>query len=114
MSGNGVKTGTNIIAVSYTHLLSRLVGNMVKVDGGRFQMGATSEQGSDANSKEKPVHEVTLSDYYMGKYEVRQSEWEVVMGSNPSRCLLYTSLFVGRRQWEYAEKGGFGSFVRFD
>ena len=65
-------------------ILSRLVGNMVKVDGGRFQMGATSEQGSDANDWEKPVHEVTLSDYYMGKYEVRQSEWKAVMGSNPS------------------------------
>ena len=66
-------------------ILSRLVGNMVQVEGGRFQMGGTPEQGSDANDWEKPVHEVTLSDYYMGKYEVRQSEWEVVMGSNPSR-----------------------------
>ena len=66
-------------------VLSRLVGNMVQVKGGRFQMGGTPEQGSDAYNNEKPVHEVTLSDYYMGKYEVRQSEWEVVMGSNPSR-----------------------------
>ena len=66
-------------------ILSRLVENMVQVEGGRFQMGGTPEQGSDANDWEKPVHEVTLSDYYMGKYEVRQSEWEVVMGSNPSR-----------------------------
>ena len=112
-------------------ILSRLVGNMVKVDGGRFQMGATSEQGSDANSKEKPVHEVTLSDYYMGKYEVRQSEWEVVMGSNPSRFkgedLPVEQVswedcheFIGRlnaltglnfklpteAQWEYAARGG--------
>ena len=56
-----------------------MVGNMVQVEGGRFQMGGTPEQGSDAYDWEKPVHEVTLSDYYMGKYEVRQSEWEAVM-----------------------------------
>ena len=33
-------------------------------------MGATSEQGSDADSDEKPVHSVTLSDYYIGETEV--------------------------------------------
>ena len=55
-------------------VLSRLVGNMVQVEGSSFQMGGTSEQGGDTYNNEKPVHEVTLSDYYMGKYEVRQSE----------------------------------------
>ena len=112
-------------------ILSRLVGNMVKVDGGRFRMGATSEQGNDAYNNEKPVHEVTLSDYYMGKYEVRQSEWEAVMGSNPSRFkgadlpverVSWEDCheFIGRlnaltglnfklpteAQWEYAARGG--------
>ena len=29
---------------------------MIKVEGGTFQMGATSEQGSDARDEEKPVH----------------------------------------------------------
>jgi formylglycine-generating enzyme required for sulfatase activity len=33
---------------------------------------------------EKPVHEVCLSDYYIGKYEVTQAEWKKVMGGNPS------------------------------
>ena len=58
--------------------------NMVWVDGGTFRMGATSEQGSDAYSNEKPVHRVTLSGYYIGKTEVTQVLWEAVMGSNPS------------------------------
>ena len=58
--------------------------NMVKVSGGTFQMGATSEQGSDADSDEKPVHQVTLSDYYIGETEVTQELWQAVMGSNPS------------------------------
>ena len=112
-------------------ILSRLVGNMVQVEGGRFQMGGTPEQGSDANDWEKPVHEVTLSDYYMGKYEVRQSEWEAVMGNNPSYFkgddLPVENVswedcheFIGRlnaltglnfklpteAQWEYAARGG--------
>ena len=57
---------------------------MVWVEGGTFRMGATSEQGSDADSYEKPVHSVTLSGYYIGKTEVTQALWEAVMGSNPS------------------------------
>ena len=39
--------------------------NMVKIEGGTFRMGATSEQEYDAFSREKPVHSVTLSDYYI-------------------------------------------------
>ena len=58
---------------------------MVYVPGGTFTMGATSEQVSDANDDEKPAHSVTLSSYYIGKYEVTQELWEAVMGSNPSR-----------------------------
>lgn len=57
---------------------------MVFVEGGTFDMGATSEQGSDASSNEEPVHQVTLSSYHIGKYEVTQDLWEAVMGSNPS------------------------------
>ena len=64
------------------------VGNvsftMIRVDGGTFTMGATSEQGSDAYNWEKPVHQVTLSPYYIEETEVTQSLWEAVMGSNPS------------------------------
>ena len=58
--------------------------DMVYVEGGSFDMGATSEQGSDAYDWEKPVHRVTLSGYYIGKCEVTQELWEAVMGSNPS------------------------------
>ena len=57
---------------------------MIKVEGGTFSMGATSEQEYDAFSWEKPVHSVTLSDYHIGETEVTQELWEAVMGSNPS------------------------------
>ena len=52
---------------------------MVPVEGGTFNMGS-----NDGDSDEKPVHSVTLSDYYIGETEVTQELWEAVMGSNPS------------------------------
>ncbi len=57
---------------------------MIAVKGGTFTMGATAEQGSDADDDEKPTHSVTLSDYYIGKFEVTQELWQAVMGNNPS------------------------------
>ena len=58
---------------------------MIYVPGGTFTMGATSEQGSDAENDEKPAHSVTLSSYHVGQTEVTQALWAAVMGSNPSR-----------------------------
>ena len=58
---------------------------MKLVEGGSFQMGATSEQGSDAIKDEIPVHGVTLSSYWMGETEVTQELWQAVMGGNPSK-----------------------------
>jgi len=66
-------------------VLQNLVDNMVYIEGGTFMMGATPEQGSDAVRNEQPAHQVTLSSFSMGKYEVTQEEWEAVMGSNPSK-----------------------------
>jgi hypothetical protein len=43
-------------------------------------MGSTSG-GRD----EKPVHFVTLSSFYLGKYEVTQEQWTAVMHSNPQQ-----------------------------
>ncbi len=37
------------------------------------------------DNAEKPVHEVCLKGFKMGKYEVTQSQWRALMGSNPSR-----------------------------
>ena len=57
---------------------------MIRVEGGKFTMGATAEQGSVAQSNEKPAHQVTLSEYYIGQTEVTQALWQAVMGTNPS------------------------------
>ncbi len=104
---------------------------MVYVQGGTFQMGATSEQESDAGDDEKPSHSVTLSSYYIGETEVTQGLWETVMGSNPSKfkgannpvecvswddCKSFISKLnslTGQRfrlpteaEWEFAARGG--------
>ena len=72
---------------------------MIAVEGGTFQMGATSEQGSDDDSDEKPVHSVTLSDYHIGETEVTQELWEAVMGSNPSNFSGYPQRPVEYFSW---------------
>ena len=106
---------------------------MVFVQGGTFTMGCTDEQGSDCESNEKPAHQVTLSDYYIGKYEVTQGFWKKVMGNNPSNfkycgddcpvenvswddCQIFINKLnqlTGKRfrlpteaEWEYAARGG--------
>jgi|GEM_PF-1942052 len=68
--------GTAEFAVAQNDPLNH---EMVFVEGGTFQMGSNSG-GPD----EKPVHSVTLSSFNIGKYEVTQAQWKVVMGNNPS------------------------------
>ena len=111
--------------------LNKLINNMVYVSGGTFTMGGTSEQGSVAYVDEKPTHNVTLSSYYICKYEVTQALWRAVMGSNPSNfkgdnlpveCVSWNDCqtfinrlnnYTGRNfrlpteaEWEFAARGG--------
>ncbi len=74
--------------------------NMVYVEGGTFDMGCTSEQGSDCGSDEKPVHQVTLSNFYISKYEVTQAQWKAVMGKNPSHFSGCDECPVDNVSWE--------------
>jgi len=54
---------------------------MIFVQGGTFRMGCTAEQGDDCWDEEKPVHQVTVSSFSMGKYEITQRQWESLMGT---------------------------------
>ncbi len=53
----------------------------VAVSKGCFQMG---DAFGDGQSDEKPVHEVCVDGFQIGKYEVTQGQWQAVMGKNPS------------------------------
>ena len=124
------KEGTaNEEKVSFT--VKGVTFNMILVKGGTFDMGATAEQGTDAKADEKPVHSVTLSDYYIAETEVTQALYEAVIGSNPADSVgaelpvvliewgdadLFASKLseiTGRKfrlpteaEWEYAARGG--------
>ncbi len=56
---------------------------MVYVQGGTYTMGCGTGQSS-CGSDETPTHSVTLSNFYIGKYEVTQAQYQAVMGTNPA------------------------------
>ncbi|GHU09506.1 hypothetical protein FACS1894151_07390 [Spirochaetia bacterium] len=71
--------------------------NMVRINGGRFTMGSPANE-ADRSSDEGPQHQVTVSSFYMGKYEVTQREYQAVMGTNPSN-FKGDNLPVARVTW---------------
>lgn len=57
---------------------------LIHIKGGRFIMGSKRETEHQTTSNEQP-HPVTLdSDFWLGKYEVTQFQYERIMGNNPS------------------------------
>ena len=123
-------------ALAQTYTVNGVSFTMKYVKGGTFQMGATSEQDGDVfvYYDEKPIHEVTLSDFCIGETEVTQGLWKAVMGSNPSNfkgdnlpvetvswndCQKFIeklNLLTGKTfrlpseaEWEYAARGGIRS-----
>jgi len=54
---------------------------MVRLPGGTFMMGSDS---AESDPIERPIHQVTVSAFWIGKYEVTQAEFVSVMNMNPS------------------------------
>ncbi|MFZ4789743.1 MAG: SUMF1/EgtB/PvdO family nonheme iron enzyme [Candidatus Competibacteraceae bacterium] len=55
---------------------------MVRVVGGCFQMGSPALE--TGHQSDEGQHQVCVKDFEIGKYEVTQSQWQAVMGGNPS------------------------------
>lgn len=73
---------------------------MVRVPGGCFQMGSAGYE-----IHEKPVHEVCLDTFEIGKYEVTQAQWKAVMGSNSSRFVgCGDNCPVDQISWDQAQE----------
>lgn len=119
----------------YNILVNEIPFTMIKVPGGTYKMGAISRQRVDAFDRELPIHEVTLSTYYIGETLVTQELWQAVMGSNPSYfntdlknpveqvswedCQMFIqklNQLTGKKfrlpteaEWEFAARGGINS-----
>ncbi len=59
-----------------------IADELVLINGGTFQMG--SPESEMQRETDETQHEVTVSDFYIGRYEVTQEQYEKVMGDNPS------------------------------
>jgi formylglycine-generating enzyme required for sulfatase activity len=87
-----VRISTIALLASITILISRtdpmftqVSDDMVFVKGGTFTMGSSSSETLMHDARNKPAHEMTVSDFYISKYEVTQEEFESITGNNPSR-----------------------------
>jgi len=68
--------------------------NMVPIKGGTFQMGS-----DDGGSNEKPIHSVTLGDFYLGRTEVTVAEFKAFVDAK------YYQTDAEKDGWSYAWNG---------
>lgn len=52
--------------------------DLVKIPAGKFSMG------SNKYSSEQPIHDVSIKEFWMGKYAITNAQWYAVMGTKPS------------------------------
>ncbi len=84
-----------------TETLKNSIGmEFVKISKGSFMMGS-----EDGDTDEVPVRQVKIGkDFYLGKYEVTQAEYEKVMGKNPSHFKNCPKCPVEKVSWDDAQK----------
>ncbi len=62
--------------------LSDIAPDFILISGGTFQMG--SPESEAWRVEDETAHTVTVSDFYISRYEVTQAEYQAIMGENPS------------------------------
>ncbi len=70
---------------------------MIWVPGGEFSMGDTFGDGED---HEKPVHQVVLDGFWIGKYPVTQGQYQRITGQNPAHFQKGDGYPVEQVSWE--------------
>ncbi|MBL7774375.1 MAG: formylglycine-generating enzyme family protein, partial [Saprospiraceae bacterium] len=84
--------------------------NMVLIQGGIFQMGS-----ADGSEDEQPVHSVTVSDFYLGRFEVTVAEFKAFIDATNYRTdadkegksYVYTDTWKEQNgvNWKYDTRG---------
>lgn len=72
---------------------------MVKIPGGTFKLGCDDPNDAMADASEKPAKNRQVGDFYMGKHEVTQKLWSVIMNNNPS-TVINDNYPVNNVSWE--------------
>ena len=86
-SSNSDKERTETLLVNretFSVDLGELKFNMIRVEGGEIEVGATAEQVNDADENEWPAHRIACHTFYIGQFPITQNIWEIVMGYNKS------------------------------
>lgn len=74
-----LQVSPKIIRQTETVILPNFNLEMVDIPAGKFNMG------SNEYEDEKPIHEVIVPAFQIGRYLVTQAQYQAVMGNNPSR-----------------------------
>lgn len=86
----------------FTEKLNKDVGiRMVRIPRGTFLMGSDTE--AEHGEDEGPQHDVALSEFWIGQYEITQRQWMAVMGNNPSYFKENEYLPVESLEWKDAD-----------
>ncbi len=68
-----------------TPIIDTIINNMVQVDGGVLTILVPTIEEFVTDDVEIKTHDFMVPSFQMGRYQVTQEEWELVMGNNPSK-----------------------------
>ncbi|MEW8437512.1 MAG: formylglycine-generating enzyme family protein, partial [Candidatus Thiodiazotropha taylori] len=71
---------------------------MVALPGGSFEMGSPSSEEGRVNDEQQ--HRVSVSRFKLAKTEVTQTQWQAVMGNNPSHFKGCSDCPVEQVSWQ--------------
>jgi len=77
--------------------------DMLYIPIGKFTMGSLPEE-KGAEDERPQIKDVSVSAFYMGKYEVTQAQWQAVMGNNPANFKDNSQNPVEQVSWDDAQE----------